>query len=126
MLVRCPIAQIVKVQIDDSLLLRPLHDAFAQRSATDFRKQRDNVDSHWEGNVERRTPNVERSNCRRLTSSLPLTRSTDLPLDVARVPSAPFCETPGRLTQTPLHVIPQSRAPRVGHDALRNWPTKRG
>jgi hypothetical protein len=46
MFVRCPIAQVVNVQFDDSVLLRPFHDAFAQRSAADFRKQRDNVDSH--------------------------------------------------------------------------------
>ena len=39
----------------------------------------------------------------RLTRSLPLTRSTDLPVDVAPVPSTAFCETPGRLTQTPLY-----------------------
>ena len=31
----------------------------------------------------------------RLTRSLPLTRSNELPVDVARVPAAPFCETPG-------------------------------
>jgi len=31
----------------------------------------------------------------RLTRSLPLTRSNELPVDVARVPAAPFSETPG-------------------------------
>src|SRR5678815_4640845 len=31
----------------------------------------------------------------RLTRSLPLTRSNELPVDVARVPAAPFCETLG-------------------------------
>jgi len=30
----------------------------------------------------------------RLTRSLPLTRSNELPVDVARVPPAPFCEAP--------------------------------
>ena len=30
----------------------------------------------------------------RLTRSLPLTRSRDLPVHVARLPPAPFCETP--------------------------------
>jgi len=30
----------------------------------------------------------------RLTRSRPLTRSNDLPVDVARVTAAPFCETP--------------------------------
>ena len=30
----------------------------------------------------------------RLTRSRPLTRSNELPVDVARVPAAPFCETP--------------------------------
>jgi len=29
-----------------------------------------------------------------LTRSLPLTRSNELPVDVARVSAAPFCETP--------------------------------
>jgi hypothetical protein len=43
----------VDVQIDDSVLLRPFHDAFAQGSAADFRKQRDNVDSHLVGAVHR-------------------------------------------------------------------------
>jgi hypothetical protein len=47
------------VQIDDSLFLRPLHDAFVQRSATDSRKQGDDVDSHWKENVERPTSNTE-------------------------------------------------------------------
>jgi hypothetical protein len=41
----------------------------------------------------------------RLTRSLPLSRSHELPVCVARVPAAPFRETPGginwRLTQTP-------------------------
>ena len=46
MFVRCPIAQVVNVQFDDSVLLRPFHHAFAQRGAADFRKQRDNVESH--------------------------------------------------------------------------------
>ena len=46
MFVRCPIAQIVNVQIDDLLRLRPLHDAFAQWRAADFREQRDDVDLH--------------------------------------------------------------------------------
>jgi hypothetical protein len=75
-------------------------------------------------NAQRPTSNIRI--VRRLTRSLPLTRSTDLPVAVARIRSGPFCETPGRLTQTPLHVIPQSRAPRVDRDALQNWPTKRG
>ena len=30
----------------------------------------------------------------RLTRSLPLSRSNELPVYVARLPSAPFCETP--------------------------------
>jgi hypothetical protein len=30
----------------------------------------------------------------RLTRSRPLTRSNELPVDVARVPAAPFCEAP--------------------------------
>ena len=47
------------------------HDAFAQRSATDFRKQRDNVDSHWKENVERRTPNVQCLNCTAFDSFAP-------------------------------------------------------
>ena len=46
MFVRCPIAQVMNVQVDDSVLLRAFHDAFAQRAATDFRKQRDDIDSH--------------------------------------------------------------------------------
>jgi len=33
-------------------------------------------------------------NVRRLTRSRVLTRSNELPVDVARVPAAPFCETP--------------------------------
>jgi hypothetical protein len=39
----------------------------------------------------------------RLTRSLPLTRSNELPVDVARVPAAPFCESRklSGLTQTP-------------------------
>jgi hypothetical protein len=50
----------VNVQIDDLLLLRPLHDAFAQWRTADFRKQRDNVDSHWKetSNIERPTSNT--------------------------------------------------------------------
>src|SRR5438046_3503027 len=61
MFVRCPIAQVVNVQFDNSVLLRPFHDAFAQRSAADFRKQRDNVDSHLgkTSNAERQTSNAE-------------------------------------------------------------------
>src|SRR5262245_20068816 len=57
MFVRCPIAQVMNVQFDDPLLMRPLHNAFAQRSAADFRKQRDDVDSHCRktSNAERRT-----------------------------------------------------------------------
>jgi hypothetical protein len=39
----------------------------------------------------------------RLTRSLPLTRSRDLPVDVARLPPAPFSETPRRLTPYNLH-----------------------
>src|SRR5215469_11334883 len=54
MFVSCPIAQVMDVQIDDSVLLGPLHDALAQRSPADFRKQRDNVDSH-----RKKTSNVE-------------------------------------------------------------------
>src|SRR5262249_62034948 len=51
MFVRRPIAQVVNVQFDDPLLLRAFHHAFPQRHATDFRKQRDNVESHLEENV---------------------------------------------------------------------------
>jgi hypothetical protein len=39
----------MNVQIDDVVFLRTLHHAFAQRSAADFRKQRDNIDSHGRG-----------------------------------------------------------------------------
>jgi hypothetical protein len=43
----------------------------------------------------------------RLTRSLPLARSHDLPVHVARLPAAPFCET-RRLTQAPYNVPPNS------------------
>jgi hypothetical protein len=59
MFIRCPIAQIVNVQIDYPFLLRPLHHALAQGSATDFRKQCDNVDSHRKENVGRPPSNTE-------------------------------------------------------------------
>src|SRR5882724_2007654 len=42
----------------------------------------------------------------RLTRSRPLTRSNELPVDVARVPAAPFCEKPASDT-----------------DALQKWVT---
>jgi hypothetical protein len=66
MFIRCPIAQIMNMQIDNVVLLRPLHDAFAQRSAADFRKQRDNIDSHLTketSNAERPTSNAKLSWC---------------------------------------------------------------
>jgi hypothetical protein len=40
----------------------------------------------------------------RLTRSLPLSRPDGPPVYVARVPAAPFCETPWRLAQTPYKV----------------------
>jgi hypothetical protein len=61
MFVGCPIAEVMNVQIDDAVFLRAFHDALAQRSATDFRKQRDNIDSHSgkTSNAERRTSIVQ-------------------------------------------------------------------
>src|SRR5882724_3327185 len=43
----------------------------------------------------------------RLTRSRPLTRSNEVPVDVARVPAAPFCEIPASDT-----------------DALQKWVTR--
>ncbi len=101
MFVRCPIAQIVNVQFDDSVLLRPFHDAFAQRSAADFRKQRDNVDSHLSENIERSTSNVQRRDYGALDSFAPVHSVFGLPVYVARRPPATFFETLRSLTQTP-------------------------
>ena len=47
--------------------------------------------------VERREIARQRIVVGRLTRSLPLTRSRDLPVHVARLPPAPFCETPAPL-----------------------------
>jgi hypothetical protein len=46
-LVPCPIAQVVNVQVKGAFLPCALHHAFTQRSAADFWKQRDDFDSHW-------------------------------------------------------------------------------
>src|SRR5207249_10993478 len=43
------------------------------------------------------TSGAIRSFVGRLTHSLPLARFFNLPVHVARVPAAPFCETPGRI-----------------------------
>src|SRR6266446_4550977 len=56
MLVGCPIAQIVNVEIDNFIFLRSLHHALVERRAADFWKQSQDVDFH-----ERRTFNVQRS-----------------------------------------------------------------
>jgi len=39
--------------------------------------------------------------CRAFGSFAPARLASGLPVYVARVPAAPFCETPWRLTQTP-------------------------
>jgi hypothetical protein len=66
MFVHRPIAQVMNVKIDNSVLLRAFHNAFAKRGAANFREQRDDVDLHQLG--KRRTPNTQRPtlNCRAL------------------------------------------------------------
>jgi hypothetical protein len=46
MFVRRPTAQIMDVELRNSLFLRAFHDALAQWGMADFRKQRDDVDLH--------------------------------------------------------------------------------
>jgi hypothetical protein len=46
MFVGRPIAQIMNTKIDNLVFLRAFHNAFAQRRATDFGKQREDVDLH--------------------------------------------------------------------------------
>src|SRR6266404_1231748 len=46
MFVRRPVAQVMNAKIDNSIFPGALHDAFAQRSATDFRKKGQDVDLH--------------------------------------------------------------------------------
>ena len=84
MFVGCPIAQVVNVNIRDSFFLRAFHDALAQWRTTDLRKQRDDIDLHWE-NVERSPLNVQHRIVGRLTRSLPLSCPGGLPVYVARV-----------------------------------------
>src|SRR5213076_3285755 len=102
MFVDCPIAQVVNVNIRDSFFLGAFHDTLAQRRTTDLRKQRDDIDLHWE-NVERSPLNVQHRIVGRLTRSLPLSRPDGLPVYVARVPASPFCELRklSELAQTP-------------------------
>ena len=61
MFVRRPIAQVMNVELHDSLFLRAFHDALAQWRAADFRKQRDDVDLHLKetSNAQRPTSNAE-------------------------------------------------------------------
>jgi hypothetical protein len=60
MLVCRPVAQIVDVQVNRAAFLRTLHHAFAERGATDFGKESEDIDLHpEEENVERQTPNVQ-------------------------------------------------------------------
>src|SRR5438067_10257205 len=84
MFVRRPIAQVINVQLDDSLFLCAFHDALAQWCAADFREQRDDVDLHRERNIERPTSNVQRR----------------------------IVETPRRLTQTPYNYSTISKTAR--------------
>jgi hypothetical protein len=46
------------VQLENSFLLRALQNALAQRRAADFRKERDDVDSHLR--KKRPMPNAQR------------------------------------------------------------------
>jgi hypothetical protein len=46
MFIGSPIAQIMNAKIDNLIFLRPLHHALAQRRATDFGEQREDVDLH--------------------------------------------------------------------------------
>src|SRR5438270_11912396 len=46
MFVGCPIPQIMDVKLKRAILLRPFHNAFAQRRPADFWKQGNDVDTH--------------------------------------------------------------------------------
>jgi hypothetical protein len=59
MFIRGPIPQVMNPQIDNPIFLSAFHDAFAKRGATDVRKQCQNIDLHWEENVERPAANVK-------------------------------------------------------------------